>query len=50
MARVPGLGPGGREFESRIPEVDYKGVQLSWLERISDKDEVDGSSPSMPTS
>ena len=22
MARVPGLGPGGREFESRIPEVN----------------------------
>jgi hypothetical protein len=21
MARVPGLGPGGREFESRIPEI-----------------------------
>ena len=24
MARVPGLGPGGREFESRIPEVNTR--------------------------
>ncbi len=57
MARALGLGPRGREFESRIPDhstinsatITATGMQLSWLERVSDKDEVGGSSPPMPT-
>ena len=27
----------------------FKGDQLSWLERVTDNDEVGGSSPSSPT-
>ena len=33
MARVLGLGPRGREFESRIPEIKSDVGRFSWLER-----------------
>ena len=49
MARVLGLGPRGREFESRIPEIKSDVGRFSWLERPDEIGKVRGLSSPMPT-
>ena len=42
---APGLGPGGREFESRRPDHEQKRPWLNWIEHRPSKPGVAGSSP-----
>ena len=44
MARARGLGPRGREFESRVPEITFARV-AQLVEQRPEKPLVSGSSP-----
>ena len=49
VGSVPGLGPGGRVFESRCPDKSERAFSSAGSEHLPYKQRVGGSNPSTPT-